>query len=118
MTCEFLGITHYSDSKECSGEMKVTLDINEPLKNRHVIVFKDLIDSEKVFSYMMRTFEARKPATVKYCCLLLNSQNKKINEDIDYVGFKINQANIVGYGIDTPEKLARLPYIGYFEDAH
>src|SRR5579862_5172718 len=45
LTCEFLGVSSYGNRMVSSGEVKVTLDINEPLENRHVIVFEDIVDS-------------------------------------------------------------------------
>src|SRR5690349_3446892 len=53
MTCEFLGVSSYGNKTVSSGEVKVTLDINEPLENRHVIIFEDIVDSGLTLSYIM-----------------------------------------------------------------
>lgn len=118
MTCEFLGVSSYANKMVSSGEVKVTLDINEPLENKHVIVFEDIVDSGLTLSYIMNTLRARKPASIKSCSLLLKPDNLKTEIDIDYLGFKIGREFVVGYGIDFAGKFRGLPYIGYIEHGH
>ena len=118
LTCEFLGVSSYGNKMVSSGEVKVTLDINEPLENRHVIVFEDIIDSGLTLSYIMNMLRARKPATLKSCSLLLKPDNLKVEVDADYLGFKIGREFVVGYGIDFAGKFRGLPYIGYVEHDH
>ena len=66
----------------------------------------------------MNTLQARKPATLKSCSLLLKPESLKTEIDVDYVGFKIGREFVVGYGIDYSGKFRGLPYIGYIEHGH
>lgn len=118
MTCEFLGVSNYGNKMVSSGEVKITLDINEPLENRDVIVFDDIVDTGLTLSYIMNTLRARKPASIKSCSLLLKSDYLKTQMDVDYLGFKIGAEFVVGYGIDSDGKFRGLPYIGYIEHGH
>jgi hypoxanthine phosphoribosyltransferase len=118
LVCEFLSISGYGNKMPASGEVKVTLDINEPLENKHVIVFEDIIDSGLTLSYIMNTLKARKPASIKSCALLLKTENLKTELDVDYLGFKIGREFAVGYGIDHEGRFRGLPYIGYLEHDH
>lgn len=118
MTCEFLGVSSYGNKMVSSGEVKITLDINEPLENRHVIVFEDVIDTGLTLSYIMNSLKARKPASLKSCSLLLKPDSLKTEVDVDYLGFKIGKEFVVGYGIDLAGKFRGLPYIGYIEHGH
>ena len=118
MTCEFLGVSSYGNKMVSSGEVKVTLDINEPLENRHVIVFEDIVDTGLTLSYIMNSLRARKPASLKSCSLLLKPESLKTEVDVDYLGFKIGKEFVVGYGIDYAGKFRGLPYIGYIEHGH
>jgi hypoxanthine phosphoribosyltransferase len=118
LTCEFLGVSSYGNKMVSSGEVKLTLDINEPLANRHVIVFEDIVDSGLTLSYIMNLLRARKPASVKSCSLLLKPESLKTEIEVDYLGFKIGQEFVVGYGIDFSGKFRGLPYIGYIEHGH
>jgi len=118
MTCEFLGVSSYGNKMVSSGEVKITLDIHEPLENRHVILFEDIVDTGLTLSYIMNSLRARKPASLKSCSLLLKPECLKTEIDIDYLGFKIGKEFVVGYGIDYAGKLRGLPYIGYIEHGH
>jgi len=118
LTCEFLGVSSYGNRMISSGEVKITLDINEPLENKHVIVFEDIVDSGLTLSYIMNTLKARRPASIKSCSLLLKPESLKTEIDVDYLGFKIGREFVVGYGIDLAGKHRALPYIGYIEHGH
>jgi hypoxanthine phosphoribosyltransferase len=118
LTCEFLGVSSYGNKMVSSGEVKVTLDINEPLENRHVIVIEDIVDSGLTLSYIMSSLRARRPASLKCCALLLKPDSLKTEIEPDYLGFKIGNEFVVGYGIDYAGKHRGLPYIGYIEHDH
>lgn len=118
LVCEFLGVSSYGNKMTSSGEVKVTLDIHEPLEKKHVIVFEDIVDTGLTLSYIMNALRARKPATLKSCSLLLKPESLKTEVDVDYLGFKIGSEFVVGYGIDFAGKFRGLPYIGYIEHDH
>lgn len=118
ITCEFLGVSSYGNRMVSSGEVKVTLDINEPLENRNVIVIEDIVDSGLTLNYIMSMLRARKPASLKSCSLLMKPESLKTTIDVDYLGFKIGKEFVVGYGIDLAGKFRGLPYIGYIEHGH
>ena len=118
MTCEFLGLSSYGNQKVSSGEVKVTLDLNEPLENKHVVVFEDIVDTGLTLQYILSSMAARRPASLKTCSLLLKPSKLLAPVTIDYVGFKIEDEFVVGYGIDYAEKFRGLPYVGYIENEH
>jgi hypoxanthine phosphoribosyltransferase len=101
-----------------SGEVKITLDINDPLEGKHVIVVEDIVDSGLTLSYIMNALKARKPASLKSCSLLVKPDAIKANVEVDYTGFKIGSEFVVGYGIDFAGKFRGLPYVGYLEHGH
>jgi hypoxanthine phosphoribosyltransferase len=118
LSCEFLGVSSYGSKMVSSGEVKVTLDLNEPLENRHVLVIEDIVDTGLTLSYIMSTLRARRPASLKSCSLLMKPECLKTEIDVDYVGFKIGREFVVGYGVDLAGKYRGLPYIGYVEQEH
>lgn len=118
LSCEFLGVSSYGNKMISSGEVKVTLDLNDPLEGKHVIVFEDIVDSGLTLSYIMSSLKARRPATLKSCSLLVKPDSLKTDIQVDYTGFKIGNEFVVGYGIDYAGKHRGLPYIGYLEHGH
>ncbi|MBL7715098.1 MAG: hypoxanthine phosphoribosyltransferase [Bdellovibrionales bacterium] len=118
VVCEFLGVSSYGNRKVTSGEVKVTLDINEPLEGKHVIVFEDIVDSGLTLSYILNMIKTRQPASLRCCSLLMKPDSMKVDVDVDYVGFKIGNEFVIGYGLDYAGAYRGLPYIGYLEHDH
>jgi len=118
LSCEFLGVSSYGSKMVSSGEVKVTLDINEPLENKHVIVFEDIVDTGLTLKYILNTLGARRPASLKACTLLYKPDSLKTEVQVDYHGFKLGREFVVGYGLDLAGKFRGLPYIGYIEHDH
>ena len=117
ISTEFLGVSAYNRTVS-SGEVKVTLDINEPLENKHVLVIEDVVHSGLTLNYIMNMLRARKPASLKSCALLVKEERLKIAPPIDYWGIKLGKEFVVGYGIDHDGKYRGLPYIGAIEHDH
>ncbi len=116
--CEFLGLSSYGNETTSSGEVKVTLDINEPLSGKHVLVFEDIVDTGLTLHYILSMLKTRSPASVRVCSLLSKPDCLKIPVEVDYIGFNIENRYVVGYGVDSAERLRGLPYIGYVEKKH
>jgi len=118
ISCEFLGLSSYGSETVSSGEVKVTLDLNEPLEGKNVIVFEDIVDSGLTLNYILKSLGARGPKTLRTCALLVKPKSLKAPVQIDYTGFEIGDEFVVGYGLDHAGKHRGLPYIGYFENEH
>jgi len=118
LTCEFLGLSSYGNETQSSGEVKVTLDINEPLEGRHVLVFEDIVDTGLTLDYILSSLRARRPESLKVCTLLQKPESMKVDLPVDYVGFKMGDEFVIGYGVDYAEKYRGLPYIGCIENEH
>jgi hypoxanthine phosphoribosyltransferase len=116
VVCEFLGMSSYGQHTSSTGEVKVTLDLNEPLIGKHVIIVEDIVDSGLTLSFMLEYLKVRRPASVKTAALLFKPEALKAKDlVIDYVGFEIQNRFVVGYGLDYAEKFRGLPYIGVIE---
>ena len=118
MTCEFLGCSSYGGEMVSSGEVKVTLDINEPLEGKHVVVFEDIVDTGLTLRYILNALRARRPASLRCCALLVKPASLQAPVEIDYQAFQIGSEFVVGYGLDYAEKFRGLPYVGYIENEH
>ena len=111
VTCEFLGLAPYSKKTPSSGEVKITLDVTEPLENRHVLVFDDVVDTGLTLTYIMSTLRARKPASIRSCALLVKGGGRASSVEVHYVGFRIGEHYVAGYGIDDQGLYRNLPYV-------
>lgn len=118
LTCEFLGVSSYGNKMSSSGEVKVTLDVTEPLAGRHVVVVEDIVDTGLTLQFIRNMLRARQPASLKVCSLLLKPDSVKGDVPIDFLGFKIGNEFVVGYGIDYAGKYRGLPYLACVESGH
>lgn len=112
MTCDFMGLSSYKGMVNSSGEVKVTLDLNTPIKDRHVVLVEDIVDTGLTMNYLKNTVLSRKPASLTTVSLLLKPKALKEPCTVDYVGFEIGNDFVVGYGLDYQEMYRNLPFIG------
>lgn len=112
LQCEFLGVSSYHGGKSSSGEVKLTMDVKEPLEGKHVLIFEDIVDTGLTLSYLLKLFQSRHPASLKLCSLLYKPECLKTDVKPDYVGFEIGNRFVVGYGLDYDGLYRGLPYIG------
>ena len=92
----------------CSSDLK---DLDLDLSGRDVIVVEDIIDSGLTLNYLRRNLQARGPASLEVCALLLREGLQKTDTDLRYVGFTIPPAFVVGYGLDVAERYRNLDAI-------
>ncbi|MEK7689950.1 MAG: phosphoribosyltransferase family protein, partial [Bdellovibrionota bacterium] len=118
LSCEFLGVSSYGNKMVSSGEVKVTLDLKDPIEGKDVLIVEDIVDSGLTINYIVNTLRARKPASVRTCSLLFKPECLKTEVQLDYVGFKIGKEFVVGYGVDYAGRFRGLPYIGFIEHGH
>lgn len=118
MSCEFMGVSSYGNRTSSTGEVKMTLDMTEPLAGKHVVIVEDIVDTGLTMEYLVNNLKSRKPASLKICSLLVKPESMKCEVEIDYVGFKLGKEFVVGYGLDHAGRYRQLPYIGVVENEH
>lgn len=111
---DFLGVSSYAGT-ESTGEVRITHDVRERLEGQHVLVVEDIVDTGLTLDYIVRMFETRHPASLRVAALLDKPSRRKIGVPVDYVGFEIPDAFVIGYGLDYDELWRNLPYIGVLE---
>lgn len=109
---DFMIASSYGSGTQSSGSVKILKDLDYDIENKHLIVIEDIIDSGTTMNYLLKYFEARKPASVKLCALLSKPSRRTVEVKIDYCGFEVPDEFLVGYGLDYAEVYRNLPYIG------
>lgn len=112
---DFIKISSYGNQMRSSGNIKLTKNIDCDVRDRHVIVVEDIVDSGRSIQYLERMFEEHEPRSVKFVSLLLKKGGALVNFHIDYVGFEISNEFVVGYGLDFAQKMRNLPSIYVIE---
>lgn len=110
---DFMAISSYGGTRtETSGVVRILMDLNANIENRHVLIVEDIIDTGHTLHYMVETLKTRNPASLKVCTLLNKQARRQVEIAIDYIGFDIPNEFVVGYGLDFDELYRNLPYIG------
>ncbi len=115
VTMDFMSASSYGSSTKSSGVVKIVKDLDEPLKDKHVIVVEDIVDSGRTLSYLLKMFGDRGPASIRLCTLLDKPERRVTDVKVDYTGFEIPDEFVVGYGLDYDQRYRNLPYIGVVE---
>ena len=113
---DFMSVSSYGSGTVSSGTVKILKDLDVDIKDKNVLIVEDIIDSGITLRNLYDTLMTREPRSLKLCTLLNKPERKKVDVNVDYVGFVIEDKFIVGYGIDNDEKYRNLPYIAIVED--
>ena len=109
---EFMRCSSYGNKTESSGDVKITQDLDAPIRGKNIIVVEDIIDSGRTLSSLFKVLNSRGPASLKLCSLLDKPDRRVTEVRVDYTGFEIPDVFVVGYGLDYAQKYRNLPYIG------
>jgi len=117
-TFEFIGVSSYGNRPtptqelkngwDSTGEVKLTKDVDQTVKDKNIILVEDILDTGLTMTYLKRMLQARQPRALKVAALLDKPSRRKLPLEGDYVGFRIPDEFVVGYGLDYAEKYRNL----------
>src|SRR3954469_12929929 len=117
-TFDFIGVSSYGNRPsptqelqngwDSTGEVRLTKDVDQSLKEKNIILVEDILDTGLTMTYLKRLLQARQPKSLKVAALLDKPTRRKLPLEGDYVGFKIPDEFVVGYGLDYAEKYRNL----------
>lgn len=105
---EFIGISSYGRGKTTSGQVKVTKDLDVSIEGHHVLIVEDIVDSGVTLTYLLNVLEQRRPKSLHIATLLDKPERRLRPVDVAYVGFRIPDEFVVGYGLDFAEDYRNL----------
>jgi len=116
VTFDFMSVSSYGGGTSSSGIVRIVKDLDQSLEGKDVLVVEDIIDSGRTLSHLMKIFEQRNPRSIRLCTLL-DKPDRRVVDDVhvDYCGFEVPDAFVVGYGLDYDQKYRNLPFIGVVE---
>lgn len=112
-TIDFMAISSYGvGDRDSSGQVRLTMDLKDDIHNRDVLLVEDIVDSGNTLSSVLGLLATRKPASLKVCSLLDKYERREVDVPLDYVGFRIPNKYVFGFGLDLDEYYRELPFIG------
>lgn len=111
LTVDFLSVSSYGSRTESSGEVRLVKDLDQSLKNKHVVLVEDIVDTGLTMNYLLHYLQGRGPLSVRVATLLSKPSRRQVDVPIDYLGFEIEDAFVYGYGLDVDHRERNLPFV-------
>ena len=112
---DFMAVSSYGEATTSSGVVRIVKDLETDIRDRHVLLIEDIVDSGLTLRYLRQLLTDRGPASLEVCALLVREGAR--DEGVRYVGFPIPPDFVVGYGLDVAEHFRELESIRVFEPA-
>jgi hypoxanthine phosphoribosyltransferase len=120
-TFDFIGVSSYGNRPspaqelqsgwDSTGEVQLTKDMDQPIKDKNVILVEDILDTGLTLTYLKKMLGNRQPKALRVAALLDKPSRRKMPIQGDYIGFSIPDEFVVGYGLDYAERYRNLPDI-------
>jgi hypoxanthine phosphoribosyltransferase len=108
---DFVAMESYGDATAPLGKPRFTKAADVSLVDRDVLIVEDIIDTGHTIVRLRGLLEAQSPRRVTLCALLDKAERREVQTPIEYCGFVIPNAFVVGYGLDFAQQYRQLPHI-------
>lgn len=109
---DFMCVSSYGSGSVSGNNVRILKDMTVDISGKHVVIVEDILDTGNTLTALFELLKARKPASLKLCCLLDKPERRQKPIQADFVGFSIPDEFVIGYGLDYDEKYRQLPYVG------
>ena len=109
---DFMKVSSYGGGTVSSGQVSIKMDVSESIAGKDVLIVEDIIDSGNTLNLLPKILMERGPKSIRICALLDKPDRREVDVKMDYVGFRIPDKFVVGYGLDYDQRYRNLPYIG------
>lgn len=98
-----------------TGKVQIHADVRESVRGRHVLLVEDIVDTGVTLNSIRGNILNKAPESLSICTLLDKRERREVDVPLDYVGFKVPNLFLVGYGLDFDGRYRNLPYISVFK---
>jgi len=117
LTIDFMSVSSYKDGMKSTGDVEILKDLSNPIRDKHVLVVEDIIDTGLTLSRLLEILGSRGAASIKLASFLDKPEPRiKTELKVDYTGFTIPNKFVVGYGLDAAGRYRNLPFIAIVKD--
>ncbi|HMQ05356.1 MAG TPA: hypoxanthine phosphoribosyltransferase [Pyrinomonadaceae bacterium] len=117
LTIDFMAVSSYKDGTTSTGDVEILKDLSNPIRDKHVIVVEDIVDTGLTLSRLLEILGSRGAASIRLASFL-DKPEPRIKKElkIDYTGFVVPNKFVVGYGLDAAGRYRNLPFIAVVKD--
>ena len=114
---DFLAISSYTEEHSDAGAKAIRFlkDLDQPVKDKNVLIVEDMIDSGLTLHYIVRSLQLRRPRSLDICTLFDRPYQRLVDIDVRYRGFEVSDDFFVGYGFDYRQSFRNIPYVAYLQ---
>ena len=112
LSLDLISVSSYGNATQSQGRVRILKDLDDDIAGQHVLLIEDIIDTGLTMSYLLELLRPRAPASLRVCTLLDKAKVRTKHIIPDYIGFTVEDAFVVGYGLDYAQRYRNLPYIG------
>lgn len=109
---DYIGVSSYESGVDSTGVIKLTKELKNPVKDRHVLVVEDIVDTGRSLDAAIKLLKTKGPASIESLVLLSKPSRREVEVEVKYVGWEIPNTFVVGYDLDYDEMYRTMPYIG------
>jgi hypoxanthine phosphoribosyltransferase len=112
LSIDFMAVSSYKDGTKSTGDVEILKDLSNPIRDKHVIVVEDIVDTGLTLSRLLEILGTRGASSIKLASFL-DKPEPRIKKElkIDYTGFVVPNKFVVGYGLDAAGRYRNLPFI-------
>lgn len=114
---DFMAVSSYGTGTKSSGVVKIIKDLDCSIEGKDLLIVEDILDSGRTLNYIKEILLARNPKSIRICTLFDKPERRDVDLYADYIGAKVPNEFIVGYGLDYGEYYRNLPYIGVLKES-
>lgn len=116
--CEigFMCAKSYYAGTESTGVVNITMDLDRDIKDYHVVIVEDIIDTGRTIHDVSDLLRHRNPLSLHVVTLLDKPSRRVVEMNADYSLFTIPDHYVIGYGLDCGEYYRNLPYIAEYSE--
>ncbi|HCZ8306207.1 TPA: hypoxanthine phosphoribosyltransferase [Staphylococcus aureus] len=112
LSIDFMDVSSYHGGTESTGEVQIIKDLGSSIENKDVLIIEDILETGTTLKSITELLQSRKVNSLEIVTLLDKPNRRKADIEAKYVGKKIPDEFVVGYGLDYRELYRNLPYIG------
>ena len=105
---DFISVSSYGDATTTSGTIHIEKDIGISIEGKDVIIVEDIVDTGLTLLHVYNIFSARRARSLRVATLLEKPGNSRYDKPLDYVGFRIPNKFVVGFGLDYAQRYRNL----------
>lgn len=109
---DFMDVSSYGGSTESSRDIRILKDLDRSIKEKQIIIVEDIVDTGRTLLAVKQILKNKGARTIDVVSLLDKPSRREVEMDVEYVGFKIPNEFVIGFGLDYAEKYRNLPYVG------